>query len=279
MTGRRPLAGKPAVRQTPCRSQAGGAQPRESSLPTKTTASTRRRAAGGTRDRIITTALHLFATEGIDTVTLRRISAAAGSANTGAVHYHFRNKVGLIDAILEFLDERVWRPGRERLQAAIDRDAPLRELLVVGLWPFKMTVFDFPWGARAQGFSFQLATSNDGHLRGALAAVKDPHLDLLKDAVRRKLPELPDEVFEQRWLFFRTEAFAGQWVRSKVFRITQQGDWQWSPETERQYLIRYLDYVVGGLTAPVSDHIPAQLRALGAPDNGAPAAEDRGTAH
>lgn len=248
-------------------------------LSDKATTSTKRRAGANTRDRIVTTALHLFATEGIDTVTLRRISAESGSANTAAVHYHFRNKAGLIDAILEFLDERVWRPGRERLQAAIDRDAPLRELLVVGLWPFKMTVFDFPWGAQAQGFSFQLATSNDEHMRAALAAVKDLHLDLLKNAVRARLPELPDEVFEQRWLFFRTEAFAGQWVRSKVFRMTQQGDWKWSPETERRYLIRYLDYVIGGLTAPVSDQIPAQLRALGATDNGAPGGEDGGAAH
>lgn len=248
-------------------------------LSGKTKTPTKRRAGGNTRDRIVTTALRLFATEGIDTVTLRRISAESGSANTAAVHYHFRNKAGLIDAILEFLDDRVWRPGRERLQAAIDRDAPLRELLVVGLWPFKMTVFDFPWGAQAQGFSFQLATSNDERLRASLAVIKDPHLDLLKDAVRRKLPELPDEVFEQRWLFFRTEAFAGQWVRSKVFRITQQGDWQWSRQTERQYLIRYLDYVIGGLTAPVGEDIPAQLRALGASDNGAPAGEDQGAVH
>ena len=226
----------------------------------RTTVSEPQNAAGRTRDRILTTALHLFATEGIDTVTLRRISAESGFANTAAVHYHFKNKAGLIAALLDFLNERVWRPGRARLQEAIDRDAPLRELIVVGLWPFKMTVFDFPWGGDAQGFSFQLATSNDDHLRATLAAVKDPHLDLLKVAVRRKLPELPDAEFEQRWLFFRTEAFAGQWVRSKVFRITQQGDWMWSPETERKYLIRYLDYVVGGLTAPVSEWVPAQLR-------------------
>ena len=252
-----------------------------SNLSAKTTATARRRIAGNTRDRIITTALHLFATEGIDTVTLRRISAESGSANTAAVHYHFKNKAGLIDAILEFLNERIWRPGRLRLQEAIDRGASLRELIVVGLWPFKMTVFDFPWGGDAQGFSFQLATSNDGDVRAMLAAVKDPHLDLLKEAVRKHLPDLPEAEFEQRWLFFRTEAFAGQWVRSKVFRITQQGNWKWSPETERQYLIRYLDYVVGGLTAPVSDQVPSQLRQLGASatGNGAPPADTEPSAH
>ena len=39
----------------------------------------------------------------------------------------------------------------------------------------------------------------------------------------------------------------------------------------------HLDYVVGGLTAPVSERIPTQLRALGAADNGA--ARDGSSAH
>ena len=219
-------------------------------------------ANGTTRDRIVKTAMHLFATEGIESVTLRRISAESGSANTAAVHYHFGNKAGLVAAILAFLGEHVWGPGLVRLQEAIDRDAPLRELIAVGLWPFKMTVFEFPWGRDAQGFSFKLASSSDDDLRALLAAVKDPHLDLLRDAVRRKLPELPDAEFEQRWLFFRTEAFAGQWVRAKLFRISAQDDLNWTPEAERQYLIRYLDYVVGGLTAVVSDWVPPQLADL-----------------
>ena len=178
------------------------------------------------------------------------------------MHYYFNNKAGLIAAILEFLNEQVWRPGRERLHRAVDDVVSLRELIIVGLWPFKMTVFDFPWGGDAQAFSFQLATSNEANNRALLASVKDPHLDLLKRVVRRKLPGLPEAVFELRWQFFRTEAFAGQWVRSKVFRITQQGDWKWSLAIERDYLLRYLDYVIGGLTAPVSDYLPEQLRHL-----------------
>ena len=121
-------------------------------------------------------------------------------------------------------------------QTAINDNVSLRELIIFGLWPFKMTVFDFPGGGDAQAFSFQLATSNEANTRALLASVKDPHLDLLKRAVRRKLPEA---VFEQRWQFFRTEAFAGQWVRSKVFRITEQGDWKWSPAIERDYLLRF----------------------------------------
>ena len=49
--------------------------------------------------RIVLTAERLFATHGIDGVSLRQISAEAGSGNNSAVHYHFGSKQGLIAAI------------------------------------------------------------------------------------------------------------------------------------------------------------------------------------
>ena len=49
--------------------------------------------------RIVVAAERLFALHGIDGVSLRQISAEAGSANNSAVHYHFGSKHGLIVAI------------------------------------------------------------------------------------------------------------------------------------------------------------------------------------
>jgi AcrR family transcriptional regulator len=49
--------------------------------------------------RIVLAAERLFALHGIDGVSLRQISAEAGSANNSAVHYHFGSKEGLIAAI------------------------------------------------------------------------------------------------------------------------------------------------------------------------------------
>ncbi len=48
------------------------------------------------------TAERLFAEHGVDGVSLRQIAAAAGSANSSVVHYHFGSKEHLIRAVLEY---------------------------------------------------------------------------------------------------------------------------------------------------------------------------------
>ena len=52
------------------------------------------------RELLMRTAEELFAKKGIDTVSLNEINKAAGQRNTSALHYHFGNKKGLIDAII-----------------------------------------------------------------------------------------------------------------------------------------------------------------------------------
>jgi AcrR family transcriptional regulator len=53
------------------------------------------------RDRLLATAELLFARHGVTGVSLRQISAAAGTRNNYAVQYHFGDIDGLIRAILE----------------------------------------------------------------------------------------------------------------------------------------------------------------------------------
>src|SRR5688500_5182333 len=54
-----------------------------------------------TRDRLIAAAEHLFATKGIDGVSLREINRASGAKNAVAVQYHFEDRAGVIRAILD----------------------------------------------------------------------------------------------------------------------------------------------------------------------------------
>jgi AcrR family transcriptional regulator len=55
-----------------------------------------------TRDRILDTAEELFALEGFEAVSLRRIIGEAG-VNLAAVHYYFGSKEGLVESLLERL--------------------------------------------------------------------------------------------------------------------------------------------------------------------------------
>jgi AcrR family transcriptional regulator len=55
----------------------------------------------GTREVLIVTAERLYATRGIDRVSLRQIGEAAGRRQTAAVQYHFGDVDGLLRAIVE----------------------------------------------------------------------------------------------------------------------------------------------------------------------------------
>src|SRR3546814_1363010 len=62
----------------------------------------RRHSAGeATRVLLIEAAERLFATRGIDGVTLAQIQLAAGQSNSSVIGYHFGSKDGLVQAILD----------------------------------------------------------------------------------------------------------------------------------------------------------------------------------
>ena len=57
-------------------------------------------AATPTADRLISAAEQLFATHGIDGISLREINRAAGARNGSAPQYHFRDRDGLLRAVM-----------------------------------------------------------------------------------------------------------------------------------------------------------------------------------
>src|SRR5579863_875521 len=73
-------------------------------------------AGAETRRRLLDSAERLFATHGLDAVSVRDITEAAG-ANTAAIHYHFGNKQDLIAAIVE---RRAGAIGRRRSELLAD---------------------------------------------------------------------------------------------------------------------------------------------------------------
>ena len=76
--------------------------------------------SSNTQDVIINTAEKLFAENGIKGVALRAISQASGQGNSVAVQYHFKNREGLVSAIL----------GRRIAEIESRRDDLLKSLLL-----------------------------------------------------------------------------------------------------------------------------------------------------
>lgn len=87
-------------------------------LETAIPGAARRRNASGesTRVMLMEVAERLFATRGIEAVTLREIQEAAGQSNTSVIRYHFGSRDGLIRALIEHR-HRGLGPLREEMLA------------------------------------------------------------------------------------------------------------------------------------------------------------------
>lgn len=75
-----------------------------------------------TQAQLIRAAERLFAEKGVDAVSLREVNREAGQRNATALQYHFKNRQGLLQAILRKHDPAV-DEHRNRLLDQIEREA------------------------------------------------------------------------------------------------------------------------------------------------------------
>jgi len=144
-----------------------------------------------TRERLLATAEELFATRGIDAVSVRDITEAA-DANTASINYHFGSKRGLIDAIVERRAEALGCRRAELLDelegaAPVDLRAVIRAMVL----PTAELVHDDPTGRFY--VSFLAALGDHPELMPALDAF-EPSTERYLRALARATPELPAKV-------------------------------------------------------------------------------------
>ncbi|MFG1603234.1 TetR/AcrR family transcriptional regulator [Actinoplanes sp. NPDC049265] len=146
-----------------------------------------------TRARILATAERLFAEHGVNSVSNRQISEAAGQGNNTAVGYHFGTKADLVRAIIRRHAGPTERLSEELLRRYGDSD-DLRDWVTCIVRPFTghLAALDPPtWYAR---FAAQLLT--EPRLRElASAEMHDaPALQTVYAGLNRCLPDLPPDV-------------------------------------------------------------------------------------
>ncbi len=146
------------------------------------------------RRSILDAALELFAANGIAATSLREIRLAAGQGNAGALHYHFGDKDGLLQALLDrelplLVDRR-----RALLPAATD----LRSVAAVFVQPFA----DLATGTEHERQAVQLFSQLNDEVS---FSVEDIHALIGEtgtgDAyvlLRAKVAEVPDELLAER---------------------------------------------------------------------------------
>ncbi|WP_326949167.1 TetR/AcrR family transcriptional regulator [Amycolatopsis sp. NBC_01307] len=203
--------------------------------------------ASATRESILVTAERLFAEHGVQVVSNRHISEAAGQGNNAAVNYHFGTKTDLVRAIVRKHSEHVEKL-RAELAGAIDGPGELRDWVACLIRPTTTYLQELgspTWFAR---FTAQVLT--DPALRAIIAeeSLTSPVLAKVVAGLNRTLSVLPPDVRAER----------GDMARQLMIHMTAERERALAEDTATPRATWYdagtglIDAVTGLLLAPVT---------------------------
>lgn len=209
-------------------------------------------ASSDTIQLLLQTAEKLFADEGIDHVSLRRIVQASGQRNQSVLHYHFGSREGLVSEVINL--RRAWLDRQRHL--AFDRleqqgvQAMPREILAASLSPLAVAIEATPWGrsytlvAAQATFSPQLTDSQ------RLLRANTSSLARARRLLGAALPHIPRVRLNERMAWAHNTMLFGlaQWCREhpsdQVAQHVLSGALQ-------DRVLALADFVGGAMVAPV----------------------------
>lgn len=206
-----------------------------------------------TREQLIMAAERLFASNGMDNVSLRQINAGAGQRNSSAAHYHFGSKDALIEAISTYRLERIDH-ARHALFADLTADraeaeVSIHDLIRVLVCPLVDEIDDSEGGENYILFVAQILGHPTIELRGMWCRQLDTSVGPVYHALRAKLPQLPDEVFASRFSLLWELAIHALADRTRIYGSGRPDE---GSPMKSAHLANLMDALHGLLTAPVS---------------------------
>ncbi|AMO55949.1 TetR/AcrR family transcriptional regulator [Endozoicomonas montiporae] len=201
-----------------------------------------------TRDVILDTAERLFARQGIEAVSLRTINTEAGFS-VAALHYHFRNRQGLIEALIE----RDQKPVLSRRQELLDEldtlvKPEVRQITEALVLPMAEPIIDNPEkGLQTIKFLFQTYIDQKNHRQ--VSEVIEESFRIFDRLLVSALPELDRNLLHQRWVVAAELTFQGLANIDNVMTLRPHQD---ERENYRDYVRRLIDFIAGGLAADAS---------------------------
>lgn len=204
--------------------------------------------AASTPERILQAAERLFSDRGIDAVSLREITVAAG-VNSAAAHYHFGSK----EAVLAELFARRARPIAERReqllgQLRVDRHGRprLEDVLRAFLQP-ALEALNTPDGLAFSMLRARMAFEREEVRRNALAQAFDRSSDMALQALGEALPKLPRDELYWRFHFLLGSMVYTMAMPRRIESITKGGIDTSDAKAALDQLIRF---AAAGLRAP-----------------------------
>lgn len=201
------------------------------------------------RQRLLHVAIHLFAEKGIDAVSMRTINTAAGSKNKSAVHYHFGNKEGILEAIFKMIDEKT-SPSFTCLLDRLEKRSQTEKLSISEiLLSYYMPLYTI-YAEESIGpdivklFSLMMIDSRKAYKTLFNTHFED-HMERVYQLLKKQLPEKSDQELKFQLIHSFMATITGI-ATIDLLDDTPLGDIRYNHDIDM--IVSYLNYVSGGLS-------------------------------
>ena len=200
---------------------------------------------------LLKTAERLFALHGIDSVSTRQIAREAGQKNHSALQYHFGSRDDLLDAILAYRMTKV-NQRRCELWAAVEAQGKLndvRSLVMLIVQPLAEELLQ----PAQESYYISLIAQLYSRDQAERIYLRDSDffntVRAVSERLAQQLVETPEELLVERLIFLGT-----QLVHAVAAWDFQRRDGRLPLDAEKlqRKVNNLVDYLVGGITAPVS---------------------------
>ncbi|MEQ8264590.1 TetR/AcrR family transcriptional regulator [Pseudohaliea sp.] len=159
-----------------------------------------------TKEKLLLTALTVFAERGIDAVSIRALTKMAGAGNTSAVYYHFDSKQGLIETLINFIQDK-FDEVREPMLSEIELDPALgpkdlRRFLFSVAKPYVHILEREQWGECAIRFLARIEYEDHPEASKILSARSKPAANRMFSILKTCTQGIPDRRLRMRFNFF-----------------------------------------------------------------------------
>lgn len=198
------------------------------------------------RQSLLRAALKMFAEKGIDAVSLRMINREAGHKNHSALHYHFGNKMGVLESLAEFI-QNWFEESREAALVEAEQSTSIdgRQILEAFVAPY-LTILKEEWGYDAVRFIARMEFDSDTDTHHILNKFAGPSITRFKKLLSKTYPEMPKKLLHQRFNFCITSIILGL-ADYKSLKNSYMGNLNTRPE---ELVTVMLDVCSHGLGAP-----------------------------
>ncbi len=202
-----------------------------------------------TKQLLIDTAERLMAEQGVEHVSLRQITLAAGQRNTAALHYHFGSRQGLIEAIFA---ARVTPINERRLRMLEEiertgRTGELRAVVAARVWPLAERLLESDGEDYYVRFLAQANLCPQIDVARLLHGGLDEGLIRTSHLIQQILPAIPRTRLNQRIALSGSLMVYALAERQTGMRRPRPRGWR--SEMSR-YVDNLIDLIAGGLSAP-----------------------------